>query len=271
MIETRSRRLRDRDTGRRREHDVLIIWDHGHHQIVTAIECRDRKRPVGVPDIEAFADKCDATGVHSGMIVSASGFRQSARDKASVRSIGCMTLDEVARFDWLAMDAITGFERQFSEIAANLMFVDEMPPSIARIYDVKDNLVSNDALFQTIRNAVPAHDDPVAYVGIPIPVEMQMNTPGWRVEDDEGKSWPLDHVMVQTSFTTVRIDHEVRTHRYSGGGKDYEVISADTVLGGTAGTILLVRDDQGQVTLSFQGFEGKVPTSLPEERPGTKS
>ena len=47
-IESPSRRLIDRDTGRPREHDILIIWDHGHHQIITAIECRDRARPVAI-------------------------------------------------------------------------------------------------------------------------------------------------------------------------------------------------------------------------------
>ena len=257
-IETRSRRLRDRDTGRRREQDVLIVWDHGHHKIITAIECRDRKRPVGVPDVEAFADKCDATGVHSGMIVSASGFRQSARDKASARSIGCMTLDEVERFDWLAMDAITGFERQFGEIDARLMFVDALPSSIRTIYDCEDNIVSEAALFRTIQNAVPPNDNPDAHVGVTIPIAMQMNTPNWRVEDGDGNSRPLDHIFVRTSYTTVKLRHEVRTHRYTGGGKDYEVISADAVLGGAAGTILLVRDDNGHLTMSFQGAEEKV-------------
>lgn len=266
-IETRSRRLRDRDTGRRREHDVLIVWDHGHHQIVTAIECRDRKRPVGVPDVEAFADKCDTTGVHSGMIVSATGFRQSARDKAAARSIGCMTLDEVERFDWLAMDAITGFERQFGHIDAQLMFVDVAPSSIGTIYDCDNNIVTEAGLLQTVRNAVPAHDDPEAQVGVTIPVAMQINTPNWRIEDNEGNSFALDHVLVRTSFTTIKLRHEVRTHRYSGGGKGYEVISAEAVLGGAAGTILLIRDDDGYLTMSFQGAEDKVALPFPEGRP----
>ena len=105
QIESPSRRLIDRDTGKPREHDVLIVWDHGHHQIVTAIECRDRARPVGVPDIEGFADKCAATGVHSGVVVSANGFRNSARVKAAARAITCMDLAEVEGFNWMAANA----------------------------------------------------------------------------------------------------------------------------------------------------------------------
>lgn len=83
VIESPSRRLIDRDTGKRREHDVLIIFDQAHHQIITAIECRDRSRPVGVPEVEAFADKCSRTGVHCGAIVSSTGFRKSALTKAT--------------------------------------------------------------------------------------------------------------------------------------------------------------------------------------------
>ena len=78
-IEAPCRRLVDRDTGRLREHDVVITWDHGHHRIITAVECRDRSRPVGVPAIEAFADKCARTGVQSGVVVSAAGFANTAR------------------------------------------------------------------------------------------------------------------------------------------------------------------------------------------------
>jgi hypothetical protein len=57
-IEAPCRRLKDRDTNRRREHDVVITWDFGHHVLITAIECRDRSRPVGVPEVESFAKKC---------------------------------------------------------------------------------------------------------------------------------------------------------------------------------------------------------------------
>lgn len=265
-IEARSRRLRDRDTGRLREHDVLITWDHGHHQITTAIECRDRKRPVGVPDVEAFADKCASTGVHNGVIVSATGFSQSARNKAEVRAIGCMKLEEVERFDWLALEAITGFERQFGEINARLMFVEDVPASIGTIYDGAGNIVSEEMLFATIRNAVPRSDDPQTEVGTTIPVELQLNTPNWRVEDEDGASRSLDHILVETSFTTVKLTHRVRTHRYTGGGKAYEVITADAVLGGTAGTILLVRDDAGHLSLSWHGDQNQA-AALPDDVP----
>src|SRR4051794_29899547 len=66
--------LPDKDTGARREHDVVITRRHGHHLIRTALECKDTGRTVGVPQVEAFAKKCEKTGIHHPVIVSSSGF-----------------------------------------------------------------------------------------------------------------------------------------------------------------------------------------------------
>lgn len=57
------KRIRDLQTQKLREHDVVLTFEHAHHELIVAIECKDRSRPVGVPDIEAFAVKCSHTGV----------------------------------------------------------------------------------------------------------------------------------------------------------------------------------------------------------------
>lgn len=51
-------RLPDRTTGKLREHDVVVEFKEGHHSLLVAIECRDRSRPIGVPQVEAFWAKC---------------------------------------------------------------------------------------------------------------------------------------------------------------------------------------------------------------------
>jgi hypothetical protein len=43
------KRLPDKDTGKVREHDVVVTIVTGHHQTLLALECRDRSRKVGVP------------------------------------------------------------------------------------------------------------------------------------------------------------------------------------------------------------------------------
>jgi Restriction endonuclease len=215
-IESPSRRLKDRDTGQPREHDVLIIWDHGHHEIFTAIECRDRSRPVGVPAVEAFADKCGATGVHSGVIVSASGFCATARTKAAARAITCMEISEVSRFDWLAPEAefvgFVGYERQFDGVHAQIMFASEMPDQIDAIFDTDGNEVSLDQITQIVMNSVPRAANQDDIVDKSIPINLRMETVGWRVRDAKGEFWCVDHILATTSYSTKRTEHGFSSH-----------------------------------------------------------
>lgn len=240
-IESPSRQLIDRDTGKSREHDVLITWDHGHHRIITAIECRDRSRPVGVPEVEAFADKCTATGVHSGVIVSATGFRNSARAKAAARSITCMDLGEVERFDWLAMEEFVGYERKFGNIDARIMFNAAQPDALSAFFDALGTQLSEQQILQVITHSVPAAKNPEDEVGKLIPVNMRMLTPGWTAHDAEGNVWPIDHIEVQTSFTMTKMVSAFQTHRYVGGGKDYAIASADAKIGEVVGKFMMIR------------------------------
>jgi hypothetical protein len=94
------KRVPDKDTGKPREHDVIVTFSFNHHSMIMALECRDRSRKVGVPDVEAFRNKCDRTGVHRAIIVSATGFTKTALKKAEALEIGCLGLEEVDRFNW---------------------------------------------------------------------------------------------------------------------------------------------------------------------------
>src|ERR1700730_6033228 len=75
------KRLRDKDTGRLREHDVVLTFVLEHHSVLLAIECRDRSRKIGVPEVEAFSNKCARPGVHRGVMVSTTGSRNQPRKK----------------------------------------------------------------------------------------------------------------------------------------------------------------------------------------------
>jgi Restriction endonuclease len=68
------KKLTDKFTGEQRQFDVVLTVKHQHHTVVIGIECKDRARPVGVPDVEAFHTKCQHAGINQGVIVSTSGF-----------------------------------------------------------------------------------------------------------------------------------------------------------------------------------------------------
>jgi hypothetical protein len=95
------KRLRDKSTGRLREHDVVLTIASGHHTVLVAVECRDRNRPVGVTQLEGFAKKCQETGIGQGVIVSPRGFTNTAPAKARALGIRCLSLDQVNILPWL--------------------------------------------------------------------------------------------------------------------------------------------------------------------------
>jgi hypothetical protein len=99
-------RLRDRTTRKLREHDVVLEFNEGHYSLLVAIECRDRSRPIGVPQVEAFGAKCQDTGISQGVIVSTNGFYNTARTKSEHLGIRCLDIEEVENFDWLLASGI---------------------------------------------------------------------------------------------------------------------------------------------------------------------
>jgi hypothetical protein len=105
------KKLRDKDTSRLREFDVVIAYTLAHHKVVLAIECRDRSRKIGVPEVEGFAKKCNACGVNRAVMVSDLGFAGSALEKAEKNEVGCLSLDQVKQFDWCLAPGVEYGER----------------------------------------------------------------------------------------------------------------------------------------------------------------
>jgi Restriction endonuclease len=108
--------LPDRVTGEMREHDVVITYPSTHHEMMLAIECRDRSRKVTVNDVEGFASKCQDTRIQKGMMVSPMGFSKTSLTKAQHCGIACLTLGQAASFDWLLAPGVRSQNRQILHI-----------------------------------------------------------------------------------------------------------------------------------------------------------
>ena len=98
VVVTSPARLRDKSNGQLREHDVILEITFAHHKQIVAFECRDRSRPVGSGDVEAFYTKCQHTGVDKGILVSTKAFSKPAVTKAALLNIECFELEEVETF-----------------------------------------------------------------------------------------------------------------------------------------------------------------------------
>jgi predicted helicase len=98
-IET-NKRIPDKVTGGLREHDIVLTQSLPQRVTVTAIECRDRTRPVTVNQVEEFHAKSQHTGIDKRVIVSSTGFYKPARKKADFYGIDCLTFAQVENVDW---------------------------------------------------------------------------------------------------------------------------------------------------------------------------
>jgi hypothetical protein len=105
------KKLRDVTNDSLREHDVVLTITQGHHEVLVAIECRDRARPITSNQVEGFWKKCQDTGVNQGVIVSPKGFWKKALTKAQHLGIRCLSLDNALCFNWLVPPGITIFHR----------------------------------------------------------------------------------------------------------------------------------------------------------------
>ena len=115
------KRLRDKSTGRLREHDVVLTINSGHHTVIVAIECRDRSRPVGVPQLEGFAKKCQETGVNQGVIVSPCGFTKTAAIKSQALGIRCLSLNQVEMLPWMLCEHFEIYRTSYGHVDFNLI------------------------------------------------------------------------------------------------------------------------------------------------------
>jgi hypothetical protein len=131
------KKLRDRITGRLREYDVVLTVNQGHHEVLIAIECRDRSRPITVNQVEGFWAKCQDTGIDQGIIVSTKGFYKSARIKATERRIRCLDLEHTKSLNWFLAKGIEIHTSEIRNIHWTLILIGEpgVPPTDFSIID----------------------------------------------------------------------------------------------------------------------------------------
>lgn len=123
-----NKRLIDVRTGQKREHDIVVTYSERHREFLMAIECRDRSRPVGSPQIEAFYQKCIDTRVEKKVIVSSSGYYKSALVKATALGIECLTIENIASYPWISEGNFSFTNRRL--VHTKIRFRLEIDPSI---------------------------------------------------------------------------------------------------------------------------------------------
>jgi hypothetical protein len=183
------KRLRDKRTNALREHDVILTISEHHHDFVVAMECRDRSRPVGVNEVEAFHQKCLDTSVDKGVIVSSRGFTDTARKKAEAYGVRCLDINKADRFDWFFPDGIVQQEVEIVKIFHSIVLQNEkLDIEKLEFIDREGARFGKDDLFRMLHIALKPHIDKMAPPGTKPglhPGKITFRTPELKVVDKE--------------------------------------------------------------------------------------
>jgi hypothetical protein len=223
------KKLRDKITGRLREHDVVVTIEHAHHKITIAFECRDRSRPIGVPQVEAFKKKCEDTGIDSAVMVSPRGFYRTGKAKAEYYGIKCLNLKEVDSFDWLFVQGMTTISRKL--IHTNWIIVPEDPhirESIGEFQLVTEdgNPVAQGTLNQNVLNHL-GRLGLIEEPGTDKHARLVFEGEGTRILDVQSGNTHAIRVMI--AHATYNVEHEYapfRLFRYSEEGSTSQIADA---------------------------------------------
>lgn len=231
--------------GMLREFDVVITFSKGHHTNITALECKDYKRPVSIGTVDEFKAKCGDCGVNRGILVSSSGFTKAARKKAASKGIECMTLKEAEADDWLTpavslQHRVVYFQRIFYDIAG-----DEPLAEPFKAYAQDGGEVTFKGLGNFANRIVPGPSDKEIETGQDSYEVGYPGSAGIYIIDATGKRFDPVSLSFLITCTYSREDVPLDLKTYEGGGKSYGIASADAVSGSTKSKLLFVRDEEG--------------------------
>lgn len=231
------KRLRDKDTGRKREHDVVVTMTSGHHSpMIIALECRDRTRPVTVDAIEAFHTKCARTGVHQGIVVSSTGFAETARVKASAIGIRCLELNAAEQFDWCQAPGI--FIKGKRLVESRLSTIPDGEPVFpAKLYEGEVEITAEKItqLGVNMCNTINVENVDQAMFGKPFAQTFYDENPNFHIVDANGTRIAVKRIQIDIAFVIEESFVPFTFHTYddpASSGSLSEAASARINIGG---------------------------------------
>jgi len=78
--------------GHKRQFDVVIKGNYAGQELLGVIECKDLKKKIGTPEVDAFNTKSSDVNANFKILVSRKGFSKTALEKASHYGIQALSL-----------------------------------------------------------------------------------------------------------------------------------------------------------------------------------
>lgn len=216
-------RLPDKDTGRLREHDVVIVRTTHHGRSMTAVEARYRSRKVTVGQVESFAKKCERTGIHHGVIVAAKGFAQSARKKADALSVSCVDLAKAEAFPWIGASKLVGRVFNYLDLRGEVA-VDDPDKRACEPYlliDRDGNEVGSNAFADLIDLDLACGDDVPA--NVPQSGVLEVTDGRFRIRDKNAEIFEVGKVKLHYTFVVTETHVPFQLRHYQSGSANMEI------------------------------------------------
>lgn len=246
-------KLRDVHTGQLRQIDILIRVADGHHTFQMIVEVRDRSRPVGVDFVEQVAKKREAVRADVAVIVSKSGFHETAFRKAEQLAIRALTYEEVAESDWSAwLQARTFTVLTRHREGCHLHIELDPQESDGKTFNRLHAVLGTGKVFSGADRSVSLTKDELInqivdgfsdslYEGVKVgdaPVKRRLHVcfdPTVFVQSDDGSHVRVAWAMLSGSFYLEAAAYPLRLMRYKPHGADRsvaEVASCEVEIGG---------------------------------------
>ena len=266
----------DKRLNRRREHDVLLTVQQAHHTITIAIECRDRGRRVGAPDVEGFQTKCRDTGVDRGIIVSSTGFRTTALIKAEAHNIECFSLEQAEALDWFLAPGLFVQNRTIEHVF--LRAIPESQISDKAILFVDPDVVFTVAHASQLATKFLGQFDPLTFEcdgDAVFPLRAVVNVSNLYAREPDGTKVTAPRVLLEIRVLVRKSVAPFDLRIYRDAARNRELLTtavADIDLGPTGtGKIVVIRKEGEDTQISWvpdpkSGPAGTLPSKKAEAK-----
>lgn len=255
--------------GTKRELDILIKSVVNNSKIQIAIECKDHKRKIGEPSIEAFKSKCDSIpNINKKIFVSAKGFSKGAIDAAKDYDIDLYRLEEInldTIKNWIIFRSFNAFvthrEVKITKICAD--DYSEFEGTIERPFIVDYNhrkgIYLNDFVGKFIEDNIPGKVifmTKDSYESLDF--EFYIKHPN-ALFIYKNKIKKLKHIHFNIKHTFSPVESKVIVNRFQSGDENDEILNTATIVSENGDIFSLVRRDKSNkvelITNHEEGFE----------------
>jgi urease gamma subunit len=145
--------------GHHRQFDVVIRGRFAGQPMLGVIECKDLKRKVGNPEVDAFVTKARDVNANFKVLMSRSGFAKPALEKCADYGIQALSLLErdVANKQFLICTRWTADVRRWGGLNVWLNFCDDVAPVTDLI--VEELKIRGKRVLDSITNFLLKHED----------------------------------------------------------------------------------------------------------------